>query len=72
TTQEHVGQLFAVVLDQRPIAVARIDEPLKGRVQLSGGMGLNEADQLSVLLRAGVLPAKLVTIEQQLVAPPAK
>jgi preprotein translocase subunit SecD len=69
-TREHVGQSFAVVLDLRPVAIVRIAEPLGGRVQLSGDLDLNQAEQLSILLRAGHLPAKLVIVEQQIVPSP--
>jgi preprotein translocase subunit SecD len=67
-TQEHVGGSFAIVLDSRPIAVVRIAEPLGGLVRLSGGLGLNEAEQLSLLLRLW-FPAKLVIVEQQSALP---
>ena len=71
-TQAHVGGSFAVVLDQRPIAIVRIAQPLGCWLQMSGGLGLNDAEELSVLLRAGFLPARLTVIEERVVAPPSK
>jgi len=57
------------VLDGRVIAIVRIAEPLGGRVQLWDGLGLNDAEQLSLLLSAATWPSRLVIVEQQFVLP---
>jgi preprotein translocase subunit SecD len=72
-TRENVGRSFAIVLDGRVVAVARIAEPLNGAVELSGGLDLPQAEELALFLQvAAGPPARLVIIEQQIVAPPAR
>jgi preprotein translocase subunit SecD len=67
-TQENVGRPFAIVLDQEVISAPVIREPiLGGSGQISGSFTVEQANDLSVLLRAGALPAKLTPIEQRVV-----
>ena len=67
-TQEAVGRPFAIVLDSEVISAPVIREPiLGGSGQISGSFTVEGANDLSVLLRAGALPAKLVPIEQRVV-----
>ena len=67
-TTEHVGEQFAIVLDGEILSAPRINEPIPGgRGQISGNFTLNEAQELSVLLRSGALPAPLEVIEERVV-----
>ena len=67
-TQENVGRLFAIVLDDKVISAPQIREPiLGGSGQISGSFTVESANNLSILLRAGALPAKLTVIEQRVV-----
>jgi preprotein translocase subunit SecD len=67
-TQENVGRLFAIVLDNQVISAPVIREPiLGGSGQISGNFTVESANDLAVLLRAGALPAKLTPIEQRVV-----
>jgi preprotein translocase subunit SecD len=67
-TQENVGRPFAIVLDNEVISAPVIREPiLGGQSQISGSFTVQSANQLSILLRAGALPAKLTVIEQRVV-----
>ena len=67
-TQENVGRPFAIVLDQEVISAPVIREPiLGGSGQISGSFTVEQANDLSVLLRAGALPAKLTPIEERVV-----
>src|SRR3954469_8727944 len=67
-TQENVGRPFAIVLDNEVISAPVIREPiLGGSGQISGSFTIEQANDLSVLLRAGALPAKLTPIEQRVV-----
>ncbi len=75
-TQENVGKPFAIVLDNGPptgpevISAPVIREPiLGGSGQISGSFTVESANNLSILLRAGALPAKLTPIEQRVVGP---
>ncbi|MGQ0662102.1 MAG: protein translocase subunit SecD [Pseudomonadota bacterium] len=69
-TRENVGRPFAIVLDGRVISAPVIREPiLAGSGQISGNFTVASANDLSVLLRAGALPAPLNVIEERTVGP---
>lgn len=69
-TQENVGRLFAIVLDEKVISAPRIREPiLGGSGIISGSFTTESANELAVLLRAGALPAPLTIIEERTVGP---
>ncbi|MCS6879384.1 MAG: protein translocase subunit SecD [Geminicoccaceae bacterium] len=69
-TQENVGKLFAIVLDDKVISAPRIREPiLGGSGIISGSFTPESANELAVLLRAGALPAPLKVIEERTVGP---
>lgn len=69
-TAENVGRPFAIVLDDKIISVANIQEPIYGgNVQISGNFSLKEASDLALLLRAGSLPMKLTPMEERTVGP---
>jgi len=67
-TQDNVGLPFAIVLDNKVISAPVIREPILGGTgQISGSFSVQEANDLSVLLRSGALPAKLTVIEERAV-----
>lgn len=69
-TQQGVGREFAIVLDEQVISAPVIREPiLGGSGQISGNFSVESANDLSVLLRAGALPADLTIIEERTVGP---
>jgi SecD/SecF fusion protein len=69
-TSDNVGRPFAIVLDNVVISAPRILGPITGGSgQITGNFTVEQADQLSVLLRAGALPAKLTTVEERTVGP---
>lgn len=69
-SQNSVGKLFAIVLDQEIISAPVIREPIcGGSGQISGSFTLQEANDLAVLLRAGALPAPLNIVEERTVGP---
>lgn len=66
----HVGEPFAIVLDGKVISAPVIREPiLGGQGQISGNFSAQGANDLSVLLRAGALPAPLNAVEERTVGP---
>jgi len=70
TTAKNVGKLFAIVLDRKVISAPVIREPiLGGSGQISGSFSIQEAQDLSLLLRAGALPAPLKILEERSVGP---
>jgi preprotein translocase subunit SecD/SecD/SecF fusion protein len=69
-TQNNVGRLFAIVLDDEVISAPQIREPiLGGSGQISGSFTVQTANDLAILLRAGSLPAKLTIVEERSVGP---
>lgn len=67
---KNVGRPFAIVLDNKIISAPVIREPIiGGQGQISGNFTVEEANDLSVLLRAGALPAPLTIVEERTVGP---
>jgi preprotein translocase subunit SecD len=69
-TTEHVKEPFAIVLDNKVISAPVIQEPITGgQGQISGNFTVQQANDLSILLRAGALPAPLTVVEERTVGP---
>jgi len=69
-TRTNVGHEFAIVLDNKVISAPVIREPiLGGQGQISGHFTVDDAKNLSILLRAGALPAPIKILEQRTVGP---
>ena len=69
-TSENVGKPFAIVLDNKVISAPRILGAITGGSgQISGRFTVEQANNLSILLRAGALPAKLSIVEERTVGP---
>lgn len=69
-TSESVGRELAIILDSVVYSHPRINEAISGgRASISGGFTVEEAEQLSKILRAGALPAPLKVIEERTVGP---
>ncbi|MBR2691730.1 MAG: protein translocase subunit SecDF [Aquamicrobium sp.] len=69
-TQQNVGKLFAIILDNQVISAPQIREPILGGTgQISGNFTAQSANDLAVLLRAGALPATLTVVEERTVGP---
>ena len=69
-TAKNVRKPFAIVLDRRVISAPVIREPiLGGSGIISGNFTTQETQDLSLLLRAGALPAPLKILEERTVGP---
>ena len=69
-SQENVGRRFAIVLVNDVISAPVIREAIiGGSGQISGSFTVQSANDLSILLRAGALPAPLTIIEERTVGP---
>ncbi|SFJ06075.1 protein translocase subunit SecD [Jannaschia pohangensis] len=69
-TSENIGALFAIVLDGEVVTAPRIQSAITGGSgQITGNFNIEEANQLSILLRAGALPAEMVFLEERTVGP---
>jgi preprotein translocase subunit SecD len=65
-TQENVGEVLAIFLDDFPVVTPRINTAiLDGRAIMSGGFDLEGAKQLAIQLNAGALPIPIEIIEQR-------
>ena len=69
-TQANVNRRFAIVLDDKYITAPVIQQPILGGTgQIEGNFTVESASNLSVLLRAGALPADLTIVEERTVGP---
>lgn len=69
-TAENIGQPFAIVLDGQVVSAPVIQAHISGGAgQITGNFTLEETTRLSILLRAGALPAELKVMEQRTVGP---
>ena len=67
-TTEHVGQRFAIVLDDKVLTAPVIRSPiLGGRGHITGNFTTTSATELAILLRSGALPAPLTVVEERTV-----
>lgn len=69
-TQNNIGKIFAIVLDGKVITAPMINTVInQGSGVITGSFTVAEASQLSLLLRAGALPAPLQVVEERSVGP---
>ena len=69
-TGANVGKRLAIVLDGNVASAPNIDERIpRGEAVIRGSFTMEEANDLSVILRAGALPAPVVPIEERTVGP---
>jgi len=69
-TQENVGKLLAIVLDDSIFSAPQIREPIPGgEAQITGTFTPEEARDLAIVLREGSLPAPVKIIENRSVGP---
>ena len=69
-TAENVKKRMAIVLDNTIYSAPVIQERISGgRAQISGTFSMQEANDLSIVLRAGALPAPLKIIQDLTVGP---
>ncbi|MBI2566565.1 MAG: protein translocase subunit SecD [Candidatus Schekmanbacteria bacterium] len=66
---KHVGDRLAIVLDGKVHSAPVIRSALGSRSQITGSFTTEEAQDLSLVLRAGALPASLSVLEQRSVGP---
>ena len=69
-TSENVGRRMAIVLDNEVVSAPVIRSAITGGSgQITGNFSVQQANDLSVLLRAGALPAKFTVVERRVVGP---
>ena len=68
-TGDNIGRYLAIILDDRVQSAPRIDGRITDEGRISGGFTLQEANDLSLKLRSGALPASLTYLQEQVVGP---
>jgi preprotein translocase subunit SecD len=69
-TGSHLGEPFAIVLDNAVISAPTIQSAITGGSGIiTGSFTLEESTNLAVLLRAGALPAKMNFLEERTIGP---
>ncbi len=69
-TAAHIGEPFAIVLDDEVISAPVIQSHISGGSGIiTGTFTVEELTNLAVLLRAGALPAKMTFLEERTVGP---
>ena len=70
TTQDNVGRQLAIVLDDIVQSAPVIEDVIPtGQGRISGRYTIEEADDLSLVLRAGAMPASIEYLEQRIIGP---
>jgi preprotein translocase subunit SecD len=68
-TGANIGRQLAIVLDDRVFSAPRIDGRITDEGQIYGNFTSQEAQDLSLVLRSGALPADLTYLEERTVGP---
>ncbi|PWK61012.1 protein translocase subunit SecD [Roseicyclus mahoneyensis] len=69
-TTANIGAPFAIVLDDEVISAPIIRSAITGGSgQITGNFTVAESTELSILLRAGALPAEMVFLEERTIGP---
>jgi len=68
-TRKNIGRQLAIVLDSQVISAPTINSQINGSGEITGQFDVKETTDLSILMRAGALPAPLHVIEERTVGP---
>ncbi len=68
-TGAHVGERLAVVLDNKVMEVATIQEQIHDEGRITGSFSEQQTQDLSLTLRSGALPAGIKYLEERTVGP---
>jgi preprotein translocase subunit SecD len=68
-TSAHVQEQLAVVLDNKVMEVATIQEPIRDQGRITGSFTEQQAKDLALILRSGALPAGIRYLEERTVGP---
>ena len=66
---ENIGRRLAIVLDNRVISAPVLEGRITDNGRISGGFTSESANDLSLTLRSGALPASLSNLQEQVVGP---
>ena len=68
-TGENIGRPFAIILDGKVVSAPTIQAQIFGQGQITGNFSVTETNELSLILRAGALPAPLIVLEERSIGP---
>ncbi len=69
-TKENIGKPFAIVLDGKVLMAPVINEPIMGGSGvITSSFSMEEATEVSQMLRSGALPAPIKVIEERTIGP---
>jgi len=68
-TEQNVGRQLAVILDNRVVSAPVIQSRITDEGQITGAFTQQEAQDLSLVLRSGALPAPMDFLEERTVGP---
>jgi preprotein translocase subunit SecD len=68
-TQANVGRQLAIILDNRVFSAPSIETRIAGEGRITGSFTNQEAQDLSLILRSGALPASMDYLEERTVGP---
>jgi preprotein translocase subunit SecD len=68
-TAGNIGKQLAIILDNRVFSAPRIESRITDQGQITGSFTTQEAQDLSLVLRSGALPASLTYLEERTVGP---
>jgi preprotein translocase subunit SecD len=66
---ENIGRYLAIILDNKVVSAPRLDGRITDQGRISGGFTAESANDLSLTLRSGALPASLTYLEERVVGP---
>ena len=68
-TGDNIGRPFAIILDGQVVSAPVIQSQIFGNGQITGDFTVAETNELSLILRAGALPAPLIVMEERSIGP---
>ena len=68
-TQANIGKQLAIVMDSRVVSAPQIQSRIDDEGRITGTFTNQEAQDLSLVLRSGALPASLTYLEERTVGP---
>ena len=66
---ENIGRYLAIILDNKVVSAPKLEGRITDQGRISGGFTAESANDLSLTLRSGALPASLTYLEQRVVGP---
>src|SRR5258708_2620028 len=66
---ENLGRYLAIILDNKVVSAPKLEGRITDQGRISGGFTAESANDLSLTLRSGALPASLTYLEEQVVGP---